>query len=86
MESIRIFLVVMSCSPDALHCEDVSSHVAFADTPDCHAARAQVLGAAPRTQHSERIVMARCRYVLVKGPPDREDGTAEWRSADHYGW
>ena len=82
MESIKIFLVVMSCSPDALLCENVSDSVAYADIPACHAARARVLGAATRTPGPGRMIMARCRYVLAKEPPSRE-GPEEWRSADH---
>ncbi len=85
MEAIRIFLVVMSCSPDALICENVSESVAYADIPACHAARARVLEGGSGMRRPDRMIMARCQYVLAKEPPGRE-GPEEWRTADHLGW
>lgn len=65
MEAIKIFLVVMSCSPDGLFCRDLSDNTAFNSLDACHAERAETLREMMQT-HRGRLALARCQYVLVE--------------------
>ena len=74
MEAIKIFLVVMSCSPDGLLCRDLSQRAAFNDLDACHAERVATLREM-RHAPGDRLVLARCQYVLVE-PPKGHSGPA----------
>lgn len=71
MEALRIFLVVMSCSPDLLSCENVSKAQHYADVAFCRAARERLLRNELRMAGSDRVVFAKCQYLLVKEAPGR---------------
>lgn len=85
MEPIRIFLVVMSCSPSALSCENLSDAIFYSDMKACHAARAEALRP-PEEATTQRLVFARCQYVLIDDESRKELAGAEWRSADRLSW
>ena len=86
MESIHIFLVVMSCSLDTLSCENVSEMKAYRNVSLCHEARAQVLGNAQRLPGSERTLFAKCQYVLADSAAGDKRTPAEWESARRLAW
>lgn len=86
MEAISIFLVVMSCSSDALVCEDLSRAEPYPDMATCHAARERALRPPSSPTAAERMLLARCQYVLVESTRGDETGPAELRSAQRLAW
>lgn len=80
MEALQIFLVVMSCAPDLLSCENVSKAKPYADTAICRAARERLLRDGLRTAGPDRVIFAKCQYILAKQAPGRvaprEEGVA----------
>lgn len=59
-EIIPVLLLVVSCSPDLLYCDEISPrNPVFADMPACRAARHEVLD---QPGKPDRVRMAKCRY------------------------
>ncbi len=86
MEAISVFLVVMSCSPDALACREDSRPEPFADMAACQAARAEVAGHPQDAPEAGAMILSECRYSLEEEPRGIQAGPVDSVQARHLAW
>lgn len=86
MEAIQIFLVVMSCAPDLLSCENMSKEEPYHGIASCQMARERLLRDGQRTVTPHRVVFAKCQYLFAKDVPGGVPTHEDWRSADRLAW
>ena len=66
VSGILVVVFLVSCSESLLVCKELATeHMTFADIEDCNAQLPRLLRAS-RAQEKDRVVMGRCRYVLVE--------------------
>lgn len=66
MSAVLVVLVMVSCTPDLLHCEDQETYGLVWETMgSCQAERAGIhANVQGRKANTGRVVMTKCRYAL----------------------